>query len=219
MDSQTDAGERVPWPCPSHPGPRCHPPHHPSPPSIPQTAPPQLQPLFTAGCWGREPLHFGDNQGPGRGQGSRARRQSGWCGGRGRGKEGAGELGESVLLQWRRAESRGEGPGVQPHLPVPAVLPVTLGAGGERRTQAVAPGLAQAWLCTDSMLGVPSIVFQGPTPSFPIARILSGFRVKDPGPLAEPALHPSPSNPAGSPRPHWVPTSPSSPTHQLSAAA
>ena len=31
-----------------------------------------------------------------------------------------------------------------------AVLPVTLGAGGERWTQAEAPGLAQAWLCTDS---------------------------------------------------------------------
>ena len=81
---------------------------------------------------------------------------------------------------------------MQPHLPVPAVLPVTLGAGGERRTQAVAPGLAQAWLCTDSMLGAPSIVSQGPTPPFPIARTPSGFRVKDPGPPAEPALHPHP---------------------------
>lgn len=82
------------------------PPRRPTPPNQ------LLQPLFTAGCWGREPLHFGDNQGPGRGRGGR--RQSGWCGGRGWGKEGAGELGDSVLLGWRRAESRGEGPGCNP---------------------------------------------------------------------------------------------------------
>lgn len=87
-------------------------------PLLPSRRPPPplqlLQPLFTAGRWGREPLHFGDNQGPGRGRGGRARRQSGWCGGRGRGKEGAGELGESLLLRWRRAESRGEGLGCSP---------------------------------------------------------------------------------------------------------
>lgn len=161
MDSQTDAGERVPWPCPSHRGPRCHPPHPPSPPSIPQTAPPQLQPLFTAGCWGREPLHFGDNQGPGRGRGSRARRQSGWCGGRGRGKEGAGELGETVLLQWRRAESQGEGPGCSPTSQCPLSYRRPWGpeeSAGHKR-----------WLQGLLRLGCAQTACWGPHPSSPKA--------------------------------------------------
>lgn len=145
-----------------------------------------------------------------------------------RGGVGAGVGGKKVQGNSGRlscCSGEGQRVGVKahgaPHLPVPAVLPVTLGAGGERRTQAVAPGLAQAWLCTDSMLGAPSIVSQGPTPPFPIARTPSRFRVKDPGPPAEPALHPPPSNPAGSPcpRPYWVPISPAGPTHRLSAAA
>lgn len=69
-----------------------------------------------------------------------------------------------------------------PRLPVPTILPGTLGAAEGCWTQVVAPGLAQTWLCTGRTVraarGSPNpSVSQDPIPPLLIAHT---FWVQDP---------------------------------------
>lgn len=98
-------------------------------------------------------------------------------------------------------------------VPPPSACCLTGDPGGRRRALDTSGGSrACSGLAVHRQhAGGPIHHLPGPTPPFLIAHTPFGFRVKDPGPPAEPAPHPPPSNPTGSRCLHWVPISPVAP--------
>lgn len=112
--------------------------------------------------------------------------------GGGRGGVGAGVGGRKVqgnsgaVSCWGGEGRRvGVKPWAHPHLPVPAILPGTLRAGGGCWTQVVVPGSARAWLCMGRSVRATGASLNPVISQDPVAPLQSSpllFRVQGPHP-------------------------------------